>query len=271
MESKNLEEYNTFNKKYDENNKEKQINLLIRKLYYLLFIFTFINLMIFISNYFHKSPLIENKRDKIIHEKNIKNSDKTTVSSDIIPNLLSKEKGRLILKEINKKRTFEKRFPLPKEIKCNTHFTKNELVGFLSFLTKDTIFFETGSGCSSVFAKYYTKKSYAIEGCKEWYDKGVKKGLEENLIFHDLKPDNPTWSYPGKNSNINDWKQYFQAYDSKYNADIIFIDGRFKVATAMDIFNKIRNDTIVLIHEYQQRPIYFILENYYQYVNSLII
>jgi len=34
----------------------------------------------------------------------------------------------------------------------------------------------------------------------------------------------------------------------------------------MDIFNKIRNDTIVLIHEFQERRIYFILEKYYQYV-----
>ena len=65
---------------------------------------------------------------------------------------------------------------------------------------------------------------------------------------------------------MEDWKKYFQAYDSAYNADVILIDGRFKVATAMDIFEKIKNDTIVLIHEYQERPIYHILENFYQYV-----
>ena len=34
----------------------------------------------------------------------------------------------------------------------------------------------------------------------------------------------------------------------------------------MDIFDKIKNDTIVLLHEYQDRPMYFILENYYQYI-----
>ena len=44
------------------------------------------------------------------------------------------------------------------------------------------------------------------------------------------------------------------------------IDGRFKVATALDIFNKIKDDTIVFIHEYQHRPIYFIIEQYYDYV-----
>ena len=183
-----------------------------------------------------------------------------------MPDYLSYEINRLYLKEINLKRTFEKRFPLPREIDCKSHMTKNELVGFLSFLTKNTTFFETGSGCSSIIAKFYTKKSYAVEGCRFWYEQGIKNGLKENLIFHDLKPDNNIWSMPGKNSTLDDWKKYFQSYDSSYNADVILIDGRFKVATAMDMFGKIKDDTIILIHEFQQRPIYYIVENYYQYI-----
>lgn len=183
-----------------------------------------------------------------------------------IKEILIKEKLRPSLEEINKKRTFENRFPLPKEINCKPHLSDIELVAFLSFLRNNTIFFETGSGCSSLIAKYFTKKSYSVEGCKLWYERGIKNGLKDNLIFKDLKPDNPTWSYPGKNSNINDWKNYFQSYNSNYNADVIFIDGRFKVATAMDIFDKINNDTIVLIHEYTYRKLYFVLENYYQYI-----
>ena len=186
--------------------------------------------------------------------------------ADYLQHQLRKEIHRPILKEINKKRTFEKRFPLPKEINCKPHLHQDEIIAFLSFLTKDTVYFETGSGCSSLIAKYYTKKSYAVEGCKQWYEEGVKNGLKNNLIFRDLKVDNPIWSYPGNKSNIDDWKKYFQAYDKRYNADVILIDGRFKIATAMDLFDKIRDDTIVFIHEYPDRPSYFILENYYQYV-----
>ena len=183
------------------------------------------------------------------------------VTKNLMPPLLTNEIKRIYLKEINKKRTFENRFPLPKEIDCKSH-----LIGLLSFFTKNTIYFETGSGCSSILAKYYTKKFYAVEGCRYWYEQGIKNGLEENLIFHDLKPDNNIWSYPGKRSTLDDWKKYFQSYDSSYNADVILIDGRFKVATAMDIFDKIKDDTIVLIHEFQARPKYYIIENYYQYV-----
>lgn len=170
------------------------------------------------------------------------------------------------LKQISQRMTFEKRLPLPKKIKCTPHIHGKELVAFLSFLTKDTIFYETGSGCSSIIAKYYAKKTFAVEGCKKYYEIGIKNGLKENLIYKDLKTDNPTWSFPGRKSNLEDWKNYFQAYQKEYNADVILIDGRFKIATAMDIFNKIRNDTIVLLHEYNQRPKYYILESYYKYI-----
>ena len=168
------------------------------------------------------------------------------------------------LEVMNKKRVFEKRLPLAKKIKCKPHFRTKELKAFLSFLTKNNTFFETGSGCSTIIAKYYTKKSYAVEGCQKWYKQGIKNGLKDNIIFKDLQPDNPIWSYPGKKTTLEDWKNYFQSYKAEYNADVILIDGRFKVATAKDIFSKIRDDTIVLIHEYFMRPFYYVVENYYQ-------
>ena len=129
--------------------------------------------------------------DNNIYPKNFPN--------DLITEFLL-EKNRPNFEEINKKRTFEIRVPLNKDIKCHPHFTPIELIAFLSFLTKDTIYFETGSGCSSLIAKYYAKQSYAVEGCKVFYEKDIKNGLKDNIIFHDLKPDNPTWSYPGKQS-----------------------------------------------------------------------
>ncbi len=56
-----------------------------------------------------------------------------------------------------------------------------ELKAFTSFLTKDTTFFEFGSGCSSVMAKYYAKKSYAVEGDRKWYEIGLKNNLKEKI------------------------------------------------------------------------------------------
>ena len=181
--------------------------------------------------------------------------------------LLEKELENKNLSEINKKRTFEKRYPLPNEINCFEHLKSSGLIdmmAFTSFLTKDTIFFEFASGCSSIIAKYYAKKSYAVEGNKLWYDIGIRNGLRKNLLFKDLKCDGSgkMLSWPGKNSNIDDWKNFIQAYKEEYNADVILIDGRFRVACTLDIFEKIRSDTIVLLHECQRKE-YSEIENYY--------
>ena len=268
MKNKNNEEKIILNEsnKYLFEIKQKLDNF-IQKINSKLFIFIF---LIFINNilflFIYPKKVYINHNREINIERKAYNNKMYIYPADYLQSQLRKEIHRPILKEINKKRTFEKRFPLPKEINCKPHLLQDEIIAFLSFLTKDTVYFETGSGCSSLIAKYYTKKSYAVEGCKQWYEEGVKNGLKNNLIFRDLKVDNPIWSYPGNKSNIDDWKKYFQAYDKRYNADVILIDGRFKIATAMDLFDKIRDDTIVFIHEYQDRPSYFILENYYQYV-----
>ena len=232
-----------------------------------IFIFLFIIIYFFIIlNIFLKKT----KTQQILKENNLQNYnkkvDKIKNHFNFLQKLLKNEAKMPHLNKILKKRIFKIRLPLPKEIKCKSHLTDKELTAFLSLLTKDTIFFETGSGCSSIMAKYYAKKTYAVEGCKQYYEIGIKNGLKDILIFNDLKPDNPTWSFPGKKSNITDWKKYFQSYKKEYNADVILIDGRFKVATAMDIFDKIRDDTIILLHEYFVRPSYFILEKYYNYV-----
>jgi hypothetical protein len=200
---------------------------------------------------------------RIIFETNYRNNE---TEFENLQNKLKYESEMPHLNKVIKKRIFDRRIPLPKEIKCNPHFIDEELTAFLSFLTEDTIYFETGSGCSSVIAKYYAKKTYAVEGCIKYYKIGIENGLKDVIIFNDLKPDDLDWSFPGKNSSLDDWKKYFQSYKKEYNADVILIDGRFKVATAMDIFDKIRDDTIVLLHEYFERPSYFILEEYYDYV-----
>ena len=270
---------NDFNERQQINNnftqlkyfkKYKKKKLLEFFIYFLIFIlFEFI---LYIT-------LIKTRLERIKKENNLEKNDmeldmdkvKIIIEENklIFGNLTNKLKYEAEmphLNEILKKRTFEKRVPLPNAIKCKPHLINEELTAFLSFLTKDTIYFETGSGCSSIIAKYYAKKTYAVEGSIKYYKIGIKNGLRNNIIFKDLKPDILDWSFPGKKSNMNDWKNYFQSYKKEYNADVILIDGRFKVATAMDIFDKIRDDTIVLLHEYFERPSYFILEHYYNYV-----
>ena len=280
-------EDNNFNNKIIFFYKTCNESVLIKKIF--LFMQIFILFFIFLFLYIIKKEI------KIIYKNSLLKSGlrepfpKLIIEKDDNPNNLGKslkyissgeikskyrklifESKFIFLTEINKKRTFKKRFPLPKFIKCFQHIREGglmDMIAFISFLTKDTIFFEFGSGCTSVIAKYYTKKSYAVEGNINWYKEGIKNGLKDNIIFKDIKAIKMggLWSQPGHDSNLENWKNYFQAYKKEYNADVIFIDGRFRVACAFDIFNKINDSTIILIHEYNRKS-YLIIEKYYKYI-----
>ena len=223
-----------------------------------------------IKHKYRKYNIIKHK-----YKKKKKQNDNFSFSKEKIEQtyaLLKKELKNPIYSEINKKRTFELRYPLPKQIKCFEHLAEGRLLDmmvFTSFLTKNTTFFEYGSGCSTIIAKYYCKKTYAVEANIKWYNKGIKNGLKDILIFKDLKCDGSggVLSAPGKNSTLEDWKNFFQAYKKEYNADVILIDGRFRVSCAFDIFSKIRNDTIVFLHECN-RPQYSVLKKYYDYIHQ---
>lgn len=177
---------------YIQNNEgiliKNELNSFLKKINYkilLFLIFIFVNDIII----FYKFPFIKdtnnNRGAKINLENTIYNSARrislSKHTSYYLMKLFTEEKNRPCLQEINKKRTFENRFPLSKEINCKPHLTEKELIAFLSFLTKNITYFETGSGCSSLIAKYYAKKSYAVEGCKEFYQQGIKNGLKEKI------------------------------------------------------------------------------------------
>ena len=142
-------------------------------------------------------------------------------------------------------------------------FLENKLIAFLSFMKPNLTYFEFGSGGSTNVASYYKLNVYSVESDKLWHNKLKESNINATYLTIDLKTEVNGWGFPGKNTSVEDWKKYFQAYQSKYNADIIFIDGRFRVICGLDIFQKIRNDTLVLIHDYNNRKIYHILEKYY--------
>ena len=152
-------------------------------------------------------------------------------------------------------------WPLPKDIKYIPAMSPKEIIAFCFFMKPGNVYFEFGSGGSTNIASHYKIKTYSVESDIKWHNKLKNTNIMANYITIDLKAN--YFGYPGKETSIEDWKKYIQAYKSEYNADIILIDGRFRVACGLDIFNKIRNDTIILIHDYTFRKEYHILENYY--------
>ena len=162
---------------------------------------------------------------------------------------------------INKYKRTSIEWPLSKDIKFKPFMSENEIKAFLYFMKPENIYFEFGSGGSTNLASYYKLKTYSVESNLQWHEKLKKNGIIANYITVDLNAG--LYGYPGKKTNITDWKRYIQSYKKEYNADIILIDGRFRIACALDIFSKIRNDTIILIHDYASRKQYHILERFY--------
>lgn len=177
----------------------------------------------------------------------------------------NQKNNEILLKKLKKYLLKFKRdsidWPLPKEIFFKPLMTSKEIKAFLFFMKPGNIYFEFGAGGSTNIASYYKLKTYSVESDVRWHQKLKDKNIKAHYITIDLKSYHI--GYPGKEITIKDWKKYIQSYKKEYNADIILIDGRFRVACGLDIFSKIKNDCIVLIHDYTDRYDYHILEKFY--------
>ena len=222
--------------------------LLIIIIFFLIFLFK-LKFRI-LNNYIEKKKYIN--KNKIINININKKASNFNKIKKKIPIYLEKK-----LKELQKPSI---KWPLPKGIKFKPFMKNKELKAFLSFMKPNLTYFEFGSGGSTNVASYYKLKVYSVESDVLWHKILKKNNINATYLTVDLKTN--LWGYPGKDTTIKDWKRYFQAYQSKYKADIIFIDGRFRAICGLDIFPKIRNDTLVLVHDYN-RDIYHILEKYY--------
>lgn len=169
-------------------------------------------------------------------------------------------------KIVDSKRNIKIDWPIPKGIKLKPVMSDEELKGFLSFMNPKYTYFEFGCGGSTTVASYYGLKTYSYESDKVWYEKIKNLNLNINLTLVDFGSQN--WGNPRQGTTVNDWKKYVQAYKKEYNADIILIDGRFRVACAIDVYDKIKKDTIVLVHDYTVRPEYHIIEKYYNLIKT---
>lgn len=238
---------------YNENKFKKKINNICLNFFFnkstINFLLIYIILTIFcliftlylkISNYLN---YFENRFDNIT---------KYFLGNNLINN------GRLILEKYKRNSI---KWPLPKEIIFKPKMTSKEIKAFSYFMKAENVYFEFGSGGSTNIASYYKVKTFSVESDTKWHQKLKINKIHANYITVDLKAN--YYGHPGKQTNIDNWKKYIQSYKKEYNADIILIDGRFRVACGLDIFNKIRNDTIILIHDYINRKNYHILENYY--------
>ena len=240
--------------------KDKLKMPLIKNFSYL-FLFIFITILIisliFYLRIIKQTGYLPNKKNK----KNINNQISMPIIKELNLTFYENKLKKLQRESIN--------WPLSNKIKLRPLMSPNDTKVFSHFMKPENTYFEFGSGGSTNLASYYKlKKIYSVESDANWHNK-LKKILSNDIIYLtiDLKS-NYAFGFPGKGTTVENWKKYIQAYKAEYNADIILIDGRFRVACGLDIFSKIKYDTLVLIHDYNDRKEYHILEKYYIKVKS---
>lgn len=156
------------------------------------------------------------------------------------------------------------------------HMPELEKSLFYNYLNRSKYFFEFGSGGSTYQAAINrnTIKIWSVESDKEWLNQLSNINLygKVNFIFADIKASG-NWGYPGTESKYEDWVKYNRAFNNldesdRQLVDTILIDGRFRVACALNILEYIDSNVNVVFDDFLDRNYYHFVLNYYEIIDQ---
>ena len=170
---------------------------------------------------------------------------------------------------------FKKKFfysILNKKIKINeeVNFGSKKTNSFFKKQIKmSKVYFEYGSGSSTVVADKENKYYNSIELDKSFYFHILKKIKKKNsLKFVNIGPVGE-FSYP-LFLNLEKIKKYINSVNiffKKKIPNLILIDGRFRVACCLNLLRfkdkLIKNNTIIILDDFKKRKEYRILNNFF--------
>jgi hypothetical protein len=148
---------------------------------------------------------------------------------------------------------------------------------FYQYLTGITTYFEFGSGGSTAQAALRVSKIISVESDARWHARLRKlMRFPGDIVWYtvDLKVPWNGWGTPGRDSPPSDWSNYTHAYVSSFNADLILIDGRFRVSCALCLFSEITNRCVLMIHDFCVRRRYWVVLQWYHLIergDSLVV
>lgn len=157
------------------------------------------------------------------------------------------------------------------------HLNKNDIKLFYKYLNKSNVYFEFGSGGSTYKASLQKniKKIFSVESDKIWIDKLKKNIINNNItyLYCDINNKPNTWGNPGKNCtdlqkiNYSEQIRLISKEDQK-NIDLIFIDGRFRVACCLKSFNVIDSNCFIIFDDFLNRKQYHIVLDYFDIIEK---
>ena len=157
------------------------------------------------------------------------------------------------------------------------HLSENDKNIFYKYLDNTNVYFEYGSGGSTYQAsiRKNIKTIYSVESDITWQKKlnQTIKNPNINYIYNemDTKPD--TWGNPGKNATniqkINYSNQITKlSKEEQDSIDLVFIDGRFRVACCLKCYDIIKNNCLIAFDDFLNRPDYHIVLEYFDIIEK---
>ena len=155
--------------------------------------------------------------------------------------------------------------------------TRNEKKLFEKIVLNSSNYFEFGCGGSTYFVSHCDniKKIISVDSSLEWINNVKEKINSDKLKIIHINFEYGDWGVPTNHNQKNIWETYsscINSFDKEF--DLIFVDGRFRVACALKAYDHLTENGLLLVHDYARRPHYHILEQIYdkvQEVDRLIV
>lgn len=145
------------------------------------------------------------------------------------------------------------------------HLDTESLLEFDKLLSNSKCLLEYGSGNSTIYAlrKYDNLNIYTVESDPEYVSK-LESDDRLNIIYVDIGK-TKEWGWPVEfNSNYPRYSTsvWLRLKEDNVSPDLIFIDGRFRVACFLVSLIYANTGTIILFDDYYDRDYYWIVEKF---------
>ena len=158
----------------------------------------------------------------------------------------------------------------------------NEIELFGKYLLKSSNYIEFGAGGSTIYAlEKNIKNIYSIETDISWINKLKKFKLiqdklnKKELTIKYLDLECKWWKHVSWRSSTEfcskkNWSLYSKlANECTFTPDLILIDGRFRVASALESIKIMNDDTFLLIHDYIRKQ-YYVVEDFFDKIEGVL-
>jgi len=156
--------------------------------------------------------------------------------------------------------------------------TPIELNAFKEILkvNKHMVYFEYGSGGSTIIAKNIFETIYSMDTDERWVNMLNKKLGREIVMLVNIG-EVKEWGFPLVENEIN-FNKLVHCFDDllmeEKREKLIFVDGRARLAISLNLIQYFGINDILIIHDFIERPEYYEILKYFKIINifdSLII